>query len=309
MDIFKGTKVVVSGASGFVGAHLVAALESTGAEVFALVREHSSLGRLNILSTHANRIVVDLLDYEAVGSVLADIQANHVFHTAVARDKDHWQATLDMNCAATLNLLQACLSPALKTFVHCGSSLEYGEIKAPFRESDGIRPNTFFGASKAAATLQLQQLALAQGLPVVVLRLFHVYGILDNERRLVPTVIRNFLSGKPVALTEPGYCHDFVYIDDVVKACLTAAAGDGLAGQVINIASGHPVTNEHVVALLGTIMGKHSEILSGAFAPREWDKANWHADISLAREKLGWQPDTNLEDGLEKCVAWQLENE
>lgn len=306
---FKGKRVVVTGASGFIGAHLVAALESETAEVFALVRTHSDPGRLVKLNTFAKKITVDLLDYKAVGNELAAIRPHYVFHTAVSRDKDHWQATLDLNGSATLNLLHACLSPSLQKFVHCGSSLEYGDIKVPFGESDAIRPSSLFGASKAAATLQLQQLALAKSFPVVVLRLFHVYGILDSEQRLVPTAIKSFLSNRPITLTESGYCHDFVYVGDVVKACLLAAAKEGMSGQIFNIASGEPVTNEHVVALIGAIIGKRTEIIAGAFSPREWDKANWYADISRARKELDWRPDTSLQLGLEKCIAWALENE
>lgn len=309
MNSFKDKKIVVTGANGFIGAHLVAALESESAEVFALVRKHSDLSRLVKFNTRAKKITVDLLDYQAVRNEIAAIQPNYVFHTAVSRDYNNWQATLDMNSSATLNLLHACLSSSLERFVQCGSSLEYGDIKAPFRESDAIRPNSLFGASKAAGTLQLQRLALNKGFPVVILRLFHVYGILDNKHRLVPTAIKNFLSNSPVTLTDPGYRHDFVYVSDVVKACLLAATKKEASGQIFNIASGEPVANEDVIALIGSITGKQTEVKVGAFPPREWDKAEWYADISKAQKQLGWRPDSSLEHGLQQCVAWYLENE
>lgn len=306
---FKGKRVVVSGANGFIGAHLVAALENEGAEVFALVRRHSDLTRLVKLDTRANKINVDLLDHKKARGKLTAIEPHYVFHTAVSRDYGNWREILDMNGAATLNLLHACLSPSLQKFVHCGSSLEYGAIKAPFRESDAIRPNSLFGASKAAAALQLQQLAISKDLPVVILRLFHVYGPMENEHRLVPTAVRSFLTNSAMTLTKPGYYHDFVYVGDVIKACLMAAAKTGLSGQLFNIASGKPVSNEAIVALISNITGKQIAIKTGEFMPREWDKANWYADISKAQKQLGWRPDTSLEQGLQKCVTWYLENE
>lgn len=308
MNSFKDKRVVVTGANGFIGAHLVATLEKEAAEVFAFIRRLSDPTRLVKLNTRAKRITVDLLDYKAAENELTAIQPNFVFHTAVSRDYDHWQQALDMNSSATLNLLHASLSPSLEKFVHCGSSLEYGNIKAPYKESDTIQPNSLFGASKAAGTLQLQQLALTKKFPVVILRLFHVYGILDSEHRLVPTAIKSFLSNNPVTLTEPGYRHDFVYVDDVVKACLMAALKENVSGQIFNIASGKPVTNEDVIAMICGIIGKPTEVKIGAFSPREWDKADWYADIAKAQRQLGWQPDTSLEHGLQKCVTSYIED-
>ena len=305
---FRNKKVLVTGANGFIGAHLVVALEREGAEVFALVRRHSDPARLVTLQSRAKRTVLDLLDFEAVRTELAAIQPNYVFHTAVGRDSDRWQSSIDLNGSATINLLQASLSPSLEKFVHCGSSLEYGDIKAPFREADAIKPNSLFGVSKAAGTLQLQQLALGKGFPVVILRLFHVYGILESEHRLVPTAIRSYLANRPIALTGTGYQHDFVYVSDVVKACLLAAA-QGVSGQIFNIGSGTPVTNEQVVAQIGRISGKQVEVKTGAFPAREWDRTDWYADISKAKSQLGWQADTSLEDGLRQCIAWHLDHE
>ncbi|MGB5291213.1 MAG: NAD-dependent epimerase/dehydratase family protein, partial [Lysobacterales bacterium] len=294
---------------GFIGAHLVTAMELEGADVFALVRKQSDLTRLMKHNTSASRINVDLLDHERVTRKLKAIRPHYVFHTAVSRDYENWTATLEVNGIATLNLLRACLSESLQKFVHCGSSLEYGSIKTPFRESDAIYPESLFGASKAAASLQLQQLARSKGLPLVILRLFHVYGPMESAHRLVPTAIRSFLTNQPMTLTERGYHHDFVYVGDVVKACLSAAAKDNLSGQIFNIASGSPVSNERVIALISAITNKRTQVTTGAFAPREWDKTDWFADISKAREQLGWQPETNLQDGLQRCVTWFLENE
>ena len=170
------------------------------------------------------------------------------------------------------------------------------QSKHPSRgKSDAIYPESLFGASKAAASLQLQQLARSKGLPLVILRLFHVYGPMESEYPLVPTAIRSFLTNQPMTLTERGYHHDFVYVGDVVKACLSAAAKDNLSGQIFNIASGSPVSNERVIALISAITNKRTQVTTGAFAPREWDKTDWFADISKAREQLGWQPETNLQ--------------
>lgn len=300
---FAGKRVLVTGAAGFVGANLVAALEAESADVFAMVRAQSKLKHLDSIETRAKLIVVDLLDYPSVQTALADVQPHYVFHAAVGRDDKNWQTTWEMNSAAALNLLLACDSPSLQHFVHCGSSLEYGNIPAPFKEDDRIEPSSLFGASKAAGSLLLRQQAVTRGIPVVILRLFHVYGRFEPDHRLIPSTIRNIMEDRPVTLTAPGLCHDFVHVDDVVEACLMAALNEELTSQIFNIASGKQTANEEVVEMIGSIIGKRAQIAPNQFPARQWDKSSWCGDISLAFEQFGWQPKISLEKGLQTVVS------
>lgn len=301
---FAGRKVVITGAGGFVGANLVSALESEDARVFALVRKGTDRHRLQSLKTSAELVEVDLLAFETVQEKMEAIQPEYVFNAAVARDHQKLLETWNMNSMAALNLLHASASPSLQRFVHCGSSLEYGAIGIPFNERDLPKPNSFYGASKAAATLLLQQAAMSEQLPVAILRIFCIYGAYDSPHRLVPKAIRHIKQDKSLRLTNPGYCRDYILVDDVVEALILAALKQGLTEFVFNIASGVQTTNETIVRMIEAIMGKPARISSEQYPAREWDKAEWRADISLARVVLGWKPAHTLEQGLARTVEW-----
>jgi nucleoside-diphosphate-sugar epimerase len=304
MNIFNNKKVLVTGAGGFIGANLVAALESAGAQVYSLVRKTTSLQRLKNIKSSSEIIVADLVDYAAIAQHLAPIKPHYVFHTATARDAINWQSTINTNGAAIINLFHAVSSPHLKHFVHCGSSMEYGNIPTPYKEDSCIKPHTFFGASKAAGTLLLQQLALTQATPITLLRLFHVYGRMEPHHRLIPTAIKSITNNSSLSLTKTNLQHDLVYIDDVIDACFKAALRENSHGEIFNIGTGIETSNEKIVDALGTIIGITPKIHIGEFPARPWDRNNWCADISLAKSELHWVPKTSWQDGLSKTVDW-----
>jgi len=299
-----GQEVLVTGAAGFIGANLVAALERHGAKVHALVRETTDLSRLKTLEANPNLVVAELTDFERVDSVVAALRPDYLFHLAVARDEADWRAMFDTNVTATLRLLKSAATPALKKFVHLCSSLEYGKSDGPLSETARPRPEQFYGATKAAAAIFLQQAAHADGLPAVMLRPFHVFGPLEPSNRLIPSAIQAGLRGEELRLTAPGIRHDFIYVQDVVRACLMAACADGLHGRIFNIASGSQWTNEEVVAEIGRILGAPIKIATGRYSARDWDRSCWEVDISAAARGMGWKPEHDLHNGLVKSVAW-----
>lgn len=300
---FYRKKILVTGAGGFIGANLIAALESDGAKVFSLVRKQTDLYRLKQIKSDSELLFVDLLEHDEVTKVGNFIQPDYVFHTATLRHEDDWQATLNINAAAIVNLIKAVASPQLKMFVHLGSSYEYGNIATPYKENDSIKPNTFFGASKAAGTLLLQHLAKCEGLPIIILRLFHVYGRMEPSTRLIPSAIKLILQNKDVPITMPSFVRDYIHIYDIIDACYKAAQYKELSGQIFNIGTGIETSSDKIVNDLGALMGKSVKIMPGKFPTRSWERTNWCADISLARKKLGWVPNTTLQEGLKQSIA------
>jgi nucleoside-diphosphate-sugar epimerase len=299
----SGREVLVTGAAGFIGAHLVAALEKQGAIVHALMREATDPWRLETLGAKPNPIMADLTDFERVGCIVTTLRPDYLFHLAVSRHEGDGPAALTTNVAATLNLLKSAATPRLKRFVHLGSSLEYGKSDRPLREADRLRPDTLYGASKATATFLLQQTARAEGLPVIILRPFYVFGPLEPSKRLIPSAIRAGLKNEELRITAPGIRRDFVYVEDVVRACLISSCVEGLNGRDFNIASGSQWSNEEVVAEIGRILGRRIKVAVGRHKARDWDRPNFLADISAARE-MGWKPEYDLHNGLAKTVAW-----
>jgi nucleoside-diphosphate-sugar epimerase len=245
--------------------------------------------------------------YEKLQETINEIRPEIIFHLAVHRahlsQRDRWE-TLQTNILGTTNLLEATMPLNYQRFVHIGSSLEYGVRKRPLKESDRLEPVTFFGATKAAAALLCQQFARANRLPIVVLRLFSVYGYWEAPTRLVPTGIMAALRDREIALTTPGYRRDFVFVEDVVEACLLSLQAERVVGEVINVGSGQQWSNEEVVEMVQAVSGQKVKVRAGEYPPRPSDTTNWVADNRKAKRLLGWKPRHTLRNGLEKTIAW-----
>lgn len=308
MDSLAGRPVLVTGAAGFVGANLVKALLRQGAEVHAVVRPITRLWRLADDLSRLELHLVDLTDRAGLEAVVAAARPELIFHLAApgghpSGPRERLEL-LSATVLGTANLLEAASRLDYRRFVHAGSSLEYGARAAPLNEADRLEPSTFRGAAKAAATLLCLQHARAERRPITVLRLFSVYGFWEPPGRLVPTTILAVLQGRDIALTAPGYRHDFVFVDDVVDAVLLAAGTQGVDGEVINVGSGQQWCNEDVVAMVQSLAGRRVNVRVGAYPARPSDTAHWVADVRKAGALLGWHPRHDLAGGLQKTIEW-----
>jgi nucleoside-diphosphate-sugar epimerase len=252
--------------------------------------------------------VTDLVDRQQLQKSVKQICPQIIFHIAASgvspAQKDR-QSILNTNVLGTLNLLQATAQIAYERFVYTGSSLEYGVKNTPMKETDMLEPSTFFGMSKAAQTLLCQQFAKEHFQPIVVLRLFSVYGYWESPKRLVPTVIRAALRNQEIALTVPGYRRDFVFIEDVIEACLLAVKANISSGEIINVGSGQQWGNEDVADIVQTLVSDWKfQVNVGGYPAHRSDTPFWVSDIQKAKRLLGWEPRYTLKIGLEKTIAW-----
>lgn len=305
-------RALVTGAGGFVGAHLVARLISEGWAVVGSVRPGTSPWRLAAVGAHPGDTVevveVDLADAGAAAALAAASGCDVAFLLAAARDgttEAAQAATAAVNGAGTRWLVEA-LPATSRSVVRLGSSTEYAASAGPMDEATPLRPRGFFGATKAEGSRLVAATAAERGLRSVILRAFQVYGPFDHPGRLVPSAFRAARDGTPLALTGPGRRRDWVHVDDVVDACLAAAVTDELpSGQVLNIGTGRQAANEEVVATVSRVTGRPIQVDLGAHAGREWDTGSWVSDPSLAARLLGWTPAVPLEEGLAR--TWQVE--
>ena len=172
-------------------------------------------------------------------------------------------------------------------------------------EDATLLPSTFRGASKAAASLLCAQMAAEAGVRAMVLRLFAVYGPWENPSRFVPTLMAALLTGRDMRLTRAGISHDFVFVGDVVDACLRAvSATAGAPAEVVNIGTGVRTTNEALVELAQRVTGVRVRAFPGGYPERPVDSATNVADISKASRLLGWAPSHSLEEGLLATWRW-----
>lgn len=308
-DQLRDKRMLITGVTGCVGANLARAALQAGAEVHGFVRESSDLWRIESIQSECRLHVVDLKHEEIVRAVVRSIRPEFVFHCAVERSRDPL-AMVRGNVVGTANLLEATRPFEHAPFIHLGSSQEYGPRDVPLVESLSLEPATDYAASKACSTLLARQAACSQSRPVVVLRLFHVYGPWELSKRLVPTAMNAAVQGTRLNLTPRGYRRDFIHVDDVVRACFLAAQADGVSGQAINIGSGTETTNEDLVEMVQEVVGHAIDVRVNAYTPHHTDTSlRWVADNRLARELLGWKPRLSLKDGLKETYSWMQERD
>lgn len=307
MHTVAGKRVLVTGAAGFVGANLTGELVHLGADVHALVRPSTQLWRIGEIIPRLTIHSGDITHLDQVQEIINKVQPEVIFHLAVHRASSSSQdrlATFQANVLGTLNLLEATTPLDYHRFIYIGGSLEYGARKTPLRESDRLEPTTFFGATKAASTLLCQQFARANRRPMVMLRLFSVYGYWEPPTRLIPTAIMAALRNEEISLTSPGYRRDLIFVEDVVEACLLAMKAEKAIGEIINVGSGEQWSNEQVVEMVQAVSGRRFAVRVGEYPARPSDTAHWVADNRKAQKLLGWEPRHTLRSGLEKTVAW-----
>ena len=303
-------RAFVTGMGGFVGAHLAAWLVADGWDVAGTVRPGSGTSRLAALgldrSSAVEVVEADLSDpaSTAAATGAASAAADVAFLLAASRSgatPADRARTVAVNATGVAWVVDA-LGDGCRTVVRLGSSTEYGEADGPLDESSPVQPRGFFGATKAAGSVLLPAMCARTGRRAVVLRAFQVYGPLDHPGRLVPTALAAALTGEALALTGPGRRRDWVFVDDVVEACVRAATAAHLPnGQVLNVGTGRQVANEELVELVGRVTGRPVDVRPGAHPGRDWDAASWVCDPSRARDLLGWEAKVALDDGLGRC--------
>jgi nucleoside-diphosphate-sugar epimerase len=299
----KGYRILVTGGTGFVGANVVRRLVVDGADVSVMVRPGADLWRLADLGSQIHWSECNLLDFVGVGKCVASIKPDLIYHAAFPGGHDPAAESqidiLSTGLLGTFHLLNAAWKNKVNRFIHIGSSTEYHPASQPHREDELIQPVSIRGVGKAASALLCQQYAHQNNLPLVILRLFTVYGPWEQPKRLIPVACRAIYQNETLPLTPSGLMHDWVLVDDVVDACLQAASLVYPSGEIINVGSGEQHSNEEIVQILGDIAGKDVKVANGAYKPRSFDTTNWVADISKASKLLRWHPKHSLRSGLE----------
>lgn len=304
--------MLVTGATGFVGSHLVRELLRRGCDVGVLVRDGSELGRLKGLQARLQVLPGGLMDADLLRRAVQAFAPARVFHLA-AHGVNEWDADLRqsmlVNCGGTINLLEACRGLSLAGFVYAGTCFEYAGGEAPCREDAAVAPANAYAVSKAAGWLASQWYARMHHLPVAGVRPFQAYGPGEVPARLIPSVIACALRGRDVLATEGRQVRDFVFVDDVVAGMLQASERREAIGQVFNLGTGVGTPVRAAIERVLAAAERAVPVRLGAkpYRPNEI----WHlvADTQRSRDVLGWTARVPLEEGLRKTVAWWQEQD
>lgn len=303
------TRVLVSGASGFVGLPLLAELSREGTELHALSTRPSPPA-LPGVCWHR----LDLFDSTALDALMEELAPERLVHLAwYTKHGYYWRAPQNVTWVEhSLALLRAFARHGGRRLVMLGTCAEYdwsaAAAAAPLVESRSpLVPATLYGAAKDA----LRRLACAyfepEGIEFAWGRLFFLYGPRESSERLVPSVIRALLVGEPVAVSSGLQVRDFMHVDDVAGA--VAALLDSDVVGPVNIASGVGVTVGDVVDEIVRLIGRPDLVRRGALPGRHGDPALLLADVTRLRDEVGFRPRWELADGLAATVQWWRDHE
>lgn len=306
-------KVLVTGATGFVGANLIRRLLIEDYKVYITIRRTSNPWRINDILPQLILHEMDLIDGEKVKKIIGKIRPDIIFHLANAGVYGgiHLpeKQLIETNFLGTVNLINACNEIDYRCFVNTGSSAEYGLKTEPMRENDICEPITMYGITKCAATQYGNLIAKKNNKPIIALRLFSPFGPYDDKSRLITYAIINALQNKDLNLANPEAARDYVYIEDVLDLyikCIDKA--DDFKGEIFNIGSGSQTKISYVVDKIIELTNSKSLVKWNTIAPRDFDAKIWEANINKTCKYLNWKSRYLIDRGIEETISWFKNN-
>jgi len=318
MDLSSST-IFVTGAGGFIGSHLTERLVDLNAGVKALVKynSRSDQGLLERLPPDVMRSVEvipgDLKDGDTVRRATRDVDA--IIHLgsiiSVPYSYVSPRETIETNILGTLNVLSAARENGVGRVVHTSTSEVYGTaVSVPIDERHPLQGQSPYSASKIGADKIAESFFCSFDLPVVTIRPFNTYGPGQSARAVIPTIITQALTGGEVRLGALHSTRDFTYVDDLVSAFLLALTSPWGVGETINIGSNFEISILDLAEKILSLCGRDAAIITEPLRqrPEKSEVARLWCDNALARNVLGWSPQTSLDDGLKATIEWISEN-
>jgi nucleoside-diphosphate-sugar epimerase len=290
-------RVLVTGASGYIGTNLCRKIVSMGAPLCAISRRKPPLDERGF-----KFVAADLTNYESTHKVMTDFRPNVVFHlagfAAGGRDADLVLPNFHSNLTTTVNVLLAASETNVRRVILAGS------LEEPDGGAGQITPSSPYAAAKWAASAYGRMFHRLYATPVVILRVFMTYGPgRQSPQKLIPWVVTSLLEGKAPELSSGERQIDWVFMDDVVEGMISAATAPGVEGDTIDIGTGKLTSIRTLVEKLVSIINPEIKPRFGVLSDRVLEQVRV-ADVERTHEKIGWKAVMTLDKGLERTVQW-----
>jgi UDP-glucose 4-epimerase len=284
--------IIVTGSGGFVGSHLVKRLRDEGAEVIPIDMSQG----------------IDVTDWKQVKACQGDIDI--VYHLAaktyIPATNEDPRDTYLVNLVGTLNMLELGRRSKVKNFIFASSYIYGNPQYIPVDEGHPINPTNPYSKSKALGEELCRAYHKDHGLRCVAIRAFNIYGEGQGDNFLIPSILKQ-IGKKEIELKDPVPRRDFLYVKDAVEAYVRAAGYSSSGFEAFNIGSGVSYSVDEIVRKAVAISGQRTGVRY-LYQRRENEIMNTVADITKAREKLGWEPKVDFNEGMRRYIEWYKEN-
>ena len=305
----NNSKIIVAGGSGFIGANLISELISNGNEVISISRNKNQIKRkfknVKYISHDLNKplrktFLEKFKEVEYIINCSGYIDHSNFRGNGREVFYDHFNSLI--------SLTNLAIDLKVKTFVQLGSSDEYGNNKSPIKESVRESPISPYALAKLSSTYFLQQCFKQRVLNTVILRPFLVFGEMQNKERFLPYIIKNCIKDREFKVSKGDQIRDYLYIKDFNHALIKSLNNKKAYGEIINIASGVPITIKDVISSVCQLVGKGKPILGG-IDYRENESMELYADITKAKRILDWAPKYDFYNSLKRVIKWYYDND
>jgi len=316
---WQDKQVLVTGAGGFIGSHLVDALLNEGADVTAFVHYNARNdwgmleGRYNDTTPNLSVIAGDVTDAQFVKKVVSEKE--YVFHLAALIGIPYSyvapESYINTNVKGTLNVMQACLDAGVKRVVHTSTSEVYGTAQyTPIDEKHPLQGQSPYSASKIGGDKIAESFYCSFGLPVTTIRPFNTFGPRQSTRAVIPTIITQALTSDTIKLGSLTPVRDLTYVADTVQGFIRFAESTKTVGKTGNTGSGRGVTIGELAEIILRRVNPNSRIVcdESRIRPEKSEVMQLLCDNRSAKDLAGWEPRVSLEEGLALTIDWMKEH-
>ncbi len=298
-------KILITGGTGFIGYHLAKKCLKLGWVVTSLSsKKPKKIRKLN----KVKYLIADISKRNNLKKVIND-KYDYVVNLAGYVDHTNKNKTIKSHYIGCKNIASIFIKSKIQKFIQIGSSIEYGRISSPHSEIkySTKKINSFYGESKLLSSIYLRNLYKKYNFPVIILRLYLVYGPNQDPNRVIPFTILNSIFKKDFICSNGKQFRDFLYVDDLIEAVIRSLKQKNLFGEIINVGQGKPIKIRNLILKISKIIGTGKPIF-GKIKLRKDEIIKLYPKIDKIKKLLKWKPKINLDQGLHKTINYYKKN-